>query len=113
MMYQLAIVVGAAVAPLIAYLVVKILGAGFDVTDTDIPDDPWLQAWRWMFFSETVCVAAFVLFVFGLPFSPRWLAEKGAGRKRKIRRGRRGVGKDRRPGASPAPSGALGPGTSF
>ena len=30
-----------------------------------------------MFLSETVCVAIFVLFVLGLPFSPRWLAEKG------------------------------------
>jgi len=81
MMYQLAIVAGHATAPLIAFVVIKVLHAGFDVTDAAIPENPWLQAWRWMFFSETVCVAAFVLFVFGLPFSPRWLAEKGRFRK--------------------------------
>ena len=77
MMYQLAIVVGHAVAPLIAFIILKVLSAGFDVTDAAIPENPWLQAWRWMFFSETVCVAIFVMFVLGLPNSPRWLAEKG------------------------------------
>jgi len=77
MMYQLAIVVGHAVAPLIAFIIVKVLSSGFDVTDVAIPENPWLQAWRWMFFSETVCVAVFVMFVLGLPRSPRWLAEKG------------------------------------
>ena len=77
MMYQLAIVVGHAVAPLIAFIILKVLSAGFDVTDAAIPENPWLQAWRWMFFSETVCVAVFVMFVLGLPNSPRWLAEKG------------------------------------
>ena len=77
MMYQLAIVVGHAVAPLIAFVVIKILSLGFGVTEGVIPESPWLQAWRWMFFSETVCVTIFVLFVVGLPFSPRWLAEKG------------------------------------
>ena len=77
MMYQLAIVVGHAVAPLIAFVVIKVLSLGFGVTEAAIPENPWLQAWRWMFLSETVCVAIFVLFVLGLPFSPRWLAEKG------------------------------------
>ncbi|MEM8944710.1 MAG: sugar porter family MFS transporter [Planctomycetota bacterium] len=77
MMYQLAIVVGHVIAPLIAFAVIKILSSGYGVTDDVIPENPWLQAWRWMFFSETVCVAAFVLFVFALPNSPRWLAEKG------------------------------------
>ena len=77
MMYQLAIVVGHAVAPLIAFIVVKVLSTKFGVSDTALPENLWLQAWRWMFLSETVCVAIFVLFVFGLPFSPRWLAEKG------------------------------------
>ena len=77
MMYQLAIVVGHVIAPLIAFVVIKILGSVYGVSDDTIPENAWLQAWRWMFFSETVCVAAFVLFVFGLPNSPRWLAEKG------------------------------------
>ena len=37
----------------------------------------WQQPWRWMFASETVCVLMFVIFVFRLPRSPRWLAQKG------------------------------------
>ena len=77
MIYQLAIVVGHAGAPLIAFVVIKVLSLGFGVTEGVILESPWLQAWRWMFFSETVCVAIFVSFVVGLPFSPRWLAEKG------------------------------------
>ena len=77
LMYQLAIVVGHAVAPLIAYLIIVVLRTQYGVTEGVIPENPWHQAWRWMFFSETVCVAAFVCFVFGLPRSPRWLAEKG------------------------------------
>jgi MFS transporter, SP family, arabinose:H+ symporter len=77
LMYQLAIVLGNAVAPLIAYAIVYFLRVQYNVTDSAIPENPWLQAWRWMFFSEMVCILPFVMFVVGLPFSPRWLAEKG------------------------------------
>ena len=75
MMYQLAIVVGHAVAPAIGLLIVKIL-EGQGIGSEMIAESPWQQAWRWMFFSETVCVAAFVVFVFALPRSPRWLASQ-------------------------------------
>ncbi|MAD81094.1 MAG: hypothetical protein CMJ50_09670 [Planctomycetaceae bacterium] len=72
MMYQLAIVCGHVVAPLIGYLVVISLPQSDGVAEI-----AWQQPWRWMFASETVCVLMFVSFVFSLPRSPRWLAEKG------------------------------------
>ncbi len=72
LMYQLAIVVGHIAAPAIGYGIVVLLPPS---------DGPaaiaWQQPWRWMFASETVCVLLFVIFVFRLPRSPRWLAEKG------------------------------------
>ncbi|OHB68954.1 MAG: hypothetical protein A2V70_09735 [Planctomycetes bacterium RBG_13_63_9] len=72
LMYQLAIVVGHIVAPAIGYLVVITL------PQTDgVAEIAWQQPWRWMFGSETVCVLVFVVFVFTLPRSPRWLAQQG------------------------------------
>ena len=72
LMYQLAIVVGHIVAPAIGYVVVITL------PQTDgVAEIAWQQPWRWMFASETVCVLLFVIFVFSLPRSPRWLAYKG------------------------------------
>jgi sugar porter (SP) family MFS transporter len=63
LMYQLAIVVGSTAAPLIAYVLVRLL-----------PDS---TCWRWMFGSQTFVVLLFAAFLFRLPPSPRWLAEKG------------------------------------
>jgi sugar porter (SP) family MFS transporter len=77
LMYQLAIVFGNAVAPLIAYFIVYFLRVQYNVTEAAVPQNQWLQAWRWMFFSEMLCILPFVWFVVRLPFSPRWLAEKG------------------------------------
>ena len=77
LMYQLAIVLGHAVAPLIAFVIVYVLRTNFGVTESAVPSSHWLQAWRWMFFSEMLCILPFVFFVVRLPFSPRWLAEKG------------------------------------
>jgi sugar porter (SP) family MFS transporter len=77
LMYQLAIVVGHAIAPLISLIIVYVLRVGYGVTEAEVPTNPWLQPWRWMFFSEMACIVPFVVFVFRLPFSPRWLAEKG------------------------------------
>ena len=61
-MYQLAIVVGSILAPLVAFLCVKAF-----------PIEPW----RWMFGSQMVVILIFVMFLFILPRSPRWLAQKG------------------------------------
>jgi len=77
LMYQLAIVLGHAVAPLVAFGIVYVLRVNYGISETSIPENPWLQVWRWMFLSEMACVVLFVAFVFKLPFSPRWLAEKG------------------------------------
>src|SRR6266404_4720581 len=62
-MYQVAIVVGSTMAPLVAYFLVR----GF-------PDS---VSWRWMFGSQLLFVLAFASFLFGLPPSPRWLASRG------------------------------------
>jgi SP family arabinose:H+ symporter-like MFS transporter len=62
-MYQLAIVVGSTVAPLVAYILVRLF--------------PDAVSWRWMFGSQMVVVVLFALFLFLLPASPRWLAQKG------------------------------------
>ena len=77
LMYQLAIVVGHAIAPLIAFGIIYTLRVGWGVTESQVPDSAWLQPWRWMFFSQMLFVVAFVAFLAGLPYSPRWLAEKG------------------------------------
>ncbi len=62
-MYQLAIVIGSTVAPLAAYVMVRIF--------------PDTVSWRWMFGSQMVFVVLFACFLFLLPPSPRWLAERG------------------------------------
>ena len=72
LMYQLAIVVGHISAPAIGYLVVIALPQHAGVADI-----AWQQPWRWMFASETLSVLLFLMFVFALPQSPRWLAQKG------------------------------------
>lgn len=62
-MYQLAIVVGLVFSAIIAWVLAKWLPA--DVS------------WRWMFASELIFVAIFVVLLFLVPESPRWLAERG------------------------------------
>jgi len=62
-MYQLAIVVGSTAAPLVAYLLVR-----------NLPDS---VSWRWMFASQIAVVVFFTGFLFLLPHSPRWLAQRG------------------------------------
>ena len=63
LMYQLAIVVGSIIAPLVAWLLAR-----------ELPDT---ISWRWMFASEMVAVVLFATFLVFVPPSPRWLAEKG------------------------------------
>jgi SP family arabinose:H+ symporter-like MFS transporter len=60
--FQLAVVIGSATAPLIAYPL------------SFLPAD---VSWRWMFASQLVVVVLLIAFVFLLPPSPRWLVEKG------------------------------------
>jgi len=62
-MYQLAIVVGSVTAPFASYLIVKLI--------------PAATAWRWMFASEILPVVVFLVLLFFLPESPRWLAGRG------------------------------------
>jgi sugar porter (SP) family MFS transporter len=61
--YQLAIVVGSTASPLVAYMILQFF--------------PESVAWRWMFGSQMVFVLLFAVFLFRLPASPRWLAERG------------------------------------
>jgi sugar porter (SP) family MFS transporter len=77
LMYQLAVVLGHAVAPLVAWAIIAWLRIKYGVQQGDVPESWALQAWRWMFFSEMASILAFLVFVFRLPESPRWLAEKG------------------------------------
>jgi SP family arabinose:H+ symporter-like MFS transporter len=64
-MYQLAVVTGAASSALVAFL----------LTNSILPNDP--ECWRWMFASELLPIILFIVFVIFVPRSPRWLAEKG------------------------------------
>ncbi len=62
-MYQLAIVIGSVTAPFVSYLILKVAA----------PD----VCWRWMFASEILPVVVFLVLLFFLPQSPRWLASRG------------------------------------
>ena len=62
-MYQLAIVIGSVAAPFVSYLIVNWA--------------PDATAWRWMFASELLPVAVFLVLLLFLPQSPRWLAGRG------------------------------------
>ena len=63
LMYQMAIVIGSILSALTAYFLARSL------------DDS--LSWRWMFGAETFAVLFYVMFLFILPRSPRWLAERG------------------------------------
>ncbi len=63
LMFQLAVCIGAVAAVIVAWLVARSIS---DVTN-----------WRWMFGSEMVSIIAFVVLLKFVPYSPRWLAEKG------------------------------------
>ena len=63
LMYQMAIVIGSILSATAAYFFVKYL--------------PDTISWRWMFGAETIAVFGYAIFLFILPRSPRWLAERG------------------------------------
>lgn len=71
---QLTIVLGILGAQIVNFLIAEPMPAG-----TVIPAvDSWnvLQGWRWMFWSAAFPAALFLLLVFFIPESPRWLAMK-------------------------------------
>lgn len=65
--YQLAIVIGIVVVYFVNYLIVLQGDANWNLT----------IGWRWMFGSELVPSLLFLLFIFFIPESPRWLIQKG------------------------------------
>ena len=65
--YQLAIVVGFFVVFLVTYFI------GNSATETENIQD----GWRWMFWSELIPSTLFLILLFFVPKSPRWLALKG------------------------------------
>lgn len=73
---QLTIVVGV----LAAQIVNQLIGGGIEADATaDTIREGWYgtAAWRWMFAAETVPALAFLLLMFFIPESPRWLAKAG------------------------------------
>lgn len=71
---QLTIVLGILGAQIVNYLIAEPMPAGTTVP----PTDSWnvLMGWRWMFWSAAFPAALFMLLVFFIPESPRWLAMK-------------------------------------
>ena len=74
-MYQLAIVVGSTIAPLACALCVKIAETTF--TNPLLVKLSHVAPWRTMFASQMIILVFFFGFLFLLPKSPRWLAQKG------------------------------------
>ncbi len=72
---QLTIVLGILGAQIVNYLIAEPMPAGMTVA----PADSWnvLQGWRWMFWSAAFPAGLFLVLVFFIPESPRWLAMKG------------------------------------
>ncbi len=72
---QLTIVLGILGAQIVNYLIAEPMPAGMTVP----PADSWnvLQGWRWMFWSAAFPAGLFLVLVFFIPESPRWLAMKG------------------------------------
>ena len=62
-MYQLAIVAGFILSILVSYFLARWL--------------PETTSWRWMFGSEIVAIAVFVVFLLMIPETPRWLGARG------------------------------------
>lgn len=71
---QLTIVLGILGAQIVNYLIAEPMPAGTTVP----PADSWnvQMGWRWMFWSAAFPAALFMLLVFFIPESPRWLAMK-------------------------------------
>ncbi len=72
---QLAIVIGILSAQIVNMLIAEPLPVGAVLP----PIDSWncQMGWRWMFWAAAVPAAVFILMVFFIPESPRWLLLKG------------------------------------
>jgi len=77
---QLTIVIGILAAQIINYLIADAVPPG--VSNQAIVES-WngQMGWRWMFWAETIPAALFLLFVFFIPESPRWLLKAGQSEK--------------------------------
>ncbi len=77
---QLAIVIGILAAQLVNWQIAEPVPAG--AVDADILAS-WngQMGWRWMFWAEVVPAGLFLLLMFFVPESPRWLAKNGGERK--------------------------------
>lgn len=69
--YQLAIVIGIVVVYFVNYMIALQGNADWNLT----------TGWRWMFGSEIIPSLLFLVFIFKIPESPRWLFESGADAK--------------------------------
>lgn len=74
---QLTIVLGILAAQIANWLIADPLPPGV----TEAPIDSWncQDGWRWMFWAEAFPAALFLIMVFFIPESPRWLASAGRG----------------------------------
>ena len=94
LMYQMAIVIGAMLATVAAYIIAIMTKSHFlleitgnaDLSSFEaLSEEVKLQvdtqinryAWRWMFGCELAPIVVFVFLLMKVPRSPRWLAEKG------------------------------------
>ena len=73
---QLTVVIGILAAQIVNWLIAHGVPAG--ATPAALLDS-WYghYGWRWMFGAESVPALAFLLLIFGVPESPRWLAKFG------------------------------------
>ncbi|MEJ2194665.1 MAG: sugar porter family MFS transporter [Ignavibacteriaceae bacterium] len=77
---QLTIVIGILAAQIINYLIAEAVPQG--VSNQAIVES-WngQMGWRWMFWAETIPAGLFLLFVFFIPESPRWLLKANQSEK--------------------------------
>jgi SP family sugar porter-like MFS transporter len=73
---QLTVVIGILAAQIVNWLIARGVPAG--ATPAALLDTWYgIYGWRWMFAAESVPAIAFLLLMFAVPESPRWLAKSG------------------------------------